>query len=131
MSENRFSPKIRERRIQEILRRSQARVEFLVKAGVSAAPAGSASEYQQILAWRTSGDPRFWNNPQIQARFALLSQRFGAPTPIQQPFGTSAPASGPATYRAANEVAMSDLHPGPINPALPAMPEVPGIPQEV
>lgn len=128
---NSFDPKTRERRIAQIVKQSEQRVKFLIAAGVSASPAGSSEEYQQILAWRNNGDPRFWNNPQVQARFALLSQRFGTPQPIAQPFGTNGPATGPGTYRAANEVAMSDMHPGPVNTGLPALPNVPGIPEEV
>lgn len=131
MNANFLSPKARESRIQQIIKLSEERVKFLIQAGVGPAPAGSSQEYQQILAWRDSGDPRFWNNPQVQARFSLLSQRFGAPQPIAQPFGQSGAATGPAVYRAGSQVAMSDLHPGPINTGLPALPEVPGIPQEV
>lgn len=131
MNENFLSPQARERRIQQIVKLSEKRVKFLMDAGVGPAPAGSAQEYQQIVGWRDSGDPRFWNNPQVQARFNLLSQRFGNAAPIPQPFGQSATASGPAVYRAGSQVAMSDQHPGPINTGLPALPAVPGIPEEV
>lgn len=67
-----------------------------------------SDQYHQLVAWRDSGDPRFWGStPEAQAakaKLAVLQQRFGQPAPIAQPFGITAPGSAPATLNATEDV---------------------------
>lgn len=51
-------------------------------------PRPPSDQYATLLAWRTVGDPRFWQSPEAQMAFEKLAQRFGPPPPLPLATGT-------------------------------------------
>lgn len=46
-------------------------------------PSTNEDQYQRLLMWRDTGDPRYWNNPAARARLEQLGQTLGAPRPLR------------------------------------------------
>lgn len=44
-------------------------------------PLTPAEQFQRLLAWQSSNDPRYWQDPAAQQTFARLAMRFGADVP--------------------------------------------------
>lgn len=113
MSEGRLSRTRTNRLVPQIVERFWQRVDMVASEMLIdgwapfTEPVSTQSlvqRYYELLAWRDAGDPRFWGDAGAQAQFAQLAQRFGAPSPVPQPFGV-APSVSPQAIVGATETA--------------------------
>jgi hypothetical protein len=45
-------------------------------------PSSPLEQFQRLSAWRTGGDPRYWQNPAAQNVFATLQRQFTIAAPM-------------------------------------------------
>lgn len=95
----------------EVVKRYNARKEMLMTALLAdgfppfGVPVPPRQQYDTLVGWQQSQDPRYWNDPAAQAALAKLSTRFGPPPPIVQlPFGGDLP-NNPAVQARLSQLA--------------------------
>lgn len=119
MSVGRLSAERHNRIVEQAVDRSLARQKMIAgEMMASGYPPGTMprspyQQYMELVAAQQAGDPRYWGDPNAQAQLALLSQRFGQPSPFTQPFGVSTPNNPLGQARAAARFGVPTSEPAP------------------